>query len=219
MGKNFVIYGDTSFAEEMYKIISFEGRDIVIAFTNDRAFLNRREIDGIPVIPIDELANSMQKPFEVLLAFGYTQMNKLREKIYYECKVAGFIVGSYISTNAICYSNNIGEGTFIWPGVYIGPDVVIGTCNIIKAACEIAHNNVIGDFNYIAGSVVMGGLACIGNHCFIGLNSTLRDNIHLADYTLLGCGCNMLKNNDIVGGGYVGNPARMLKKRSLDIKI
>ena len=49
---------------------------------------------------------------------------------------AGIKVGSYISTNAICYSDRIGEGSIVWPNVYIGPDVVIGICNIIKASCN-----------------------------------------------------------------------------------
>ena len=216
--KNYVIYGDTNFAEEILNVIKIEGRDKVLAFTNDRAFMTRIKIEYYPVISFDELKQTLKEPFEILIAYGYTKMNTLREKVYDECKAAGMKVGSYISTNAICYSERIGEGSMVWPNVYIGPGVVIGICNIIKASCEVAHNNVIGNFNYIAGSVVMGGRASISNHCFIGLNSTIKSGIVLADYTLLGMGCNMLKESEPYGV-YVGNPAKMQMKRSLEVSI
>ena len=86
MSKNYVIYGDTPFAEELFNIISFEGRDCVVAFTNEKAFMTREAIRGLRVIPFDELIKTIEVPFEVLLAYGYTKMNSLREKVYNECK-------------------------------------------------------------------------------------------------------------------------------------
>lgn len=215
---NYIIYGDTGFAEEILNIVTIEGRDKVLAFTNDRAFMSRMKIADYPVIPFDELEQTLKEPFEILIAYGYTKMNTLREKVYNECKDAGLKVGSYISTNALCYSDRIGDGSIVWPNVYIGPNVIVGNCNIVKASCEFAHNNVVGDFNYIAGSVVVGGRANISSHCFIGLNSTIKSGIALADYTLLGMGSNMLKESEPYGV-YVGNPAKMLMKRSLEVNI
>lgn len=216
--KNYVIYGDTGFAEEMYHVITFDGRDNVIAFTNDRAFLERKTILGLPVIPVDELAQMINEPYELLFAYGYTQMNNLREKVYRECKASNLKIGTYISTKAICYTNDIEEGSMIWPNVYIGPGVKIGKCNIINASTVIAHDNVIGDFNYFAPGVVLGGRASVTNHCFVGLNSTIKSGIALADYSLLGMGSNMLKESEPYGV-YVGNPAKILIKRSLEVNI
>ena len=216
--KQYVIYGDTGFAEEMYHIITLDGRDKVIAFTNDRAFLEKNTIFGLPVIPIDELTQALNEPYELLFAYGYTQMNYLREKVYRECKTLGMRIGKYISTNAICYADNVEEGSMIWPNVYVGPGVKIGHCNIIKASTTIAHDNMIGDFNYFAPGVVLGGRASVANHCFIGLNSTVKNGIMLADYTLLGSGSNMLKNSE-KGEVYVGNPAKRLDKNSMELAI
>lgn len=215
---NYVIYGDTGFAEEMYHVITLESRDTVIAFTNDRAFLERNVIFGLPVIPIDELTQTLNEPYELLFAYGYTQMNNLREKVYRECKALNIKIGKYISTKAICYTNNIEEGSMIWPNVYVGPGVRIGLCNIIKASATIAHDNVIGDFNYFAPGVVLGGRASVANHCFIGLNSTVKNAIMLADYTLLGSGSNMLKSSS-EKEAYVGNPAHLLTKQSIELNI
>lgn len=216
--RKLVIYGDTAFAEEIYLIITKEGKDIVVAFTNEKKFMTRNKILGIPVLPIEELEETIGKGFEVLIAYGYINMNNLREKVYKECLSYGWIIGKYVSCNAICFSNSIGDGTIIWPNCYIGPNIKIGRCNIIQASCTLAHDNELGDFNYLAPGVVMGGRSKISSHSFIGLNSTLKSDVFLNDYTLLGCGSNMLMNSDCYGC-YVGNPAKMLGKNSLEMKI
>lgn len=218
MGKNYVIYGDTPFAEEIFNIISFERRDCVVAFTNDRAFMTRKAIKGLSVIPFDELNEALKMPFEILLAYGYTKMNHLREKVYNECKSAGMKVGTYISTNALCYFEGVGEGSMVWPNVYIGPGASIGRCNIIQASCTLAHDNIIGDFNYLAPGVVLGGRVSIANYCFLGLNSTVKGDVCLQNETLLGCGCNMI-HNSLIEGCYYGNPGRLSDKQSSNTVI
>lgn len=216
--KNYVIYGDTAFAEELFLIITKEGKDNVVAFTNEKEFITRNSILGVPVYATTELEEHIGSEFEVLIAYGYVKMNNLREKICNECMSYGWSIGRYISSNAICLSDNIGKGTVIWPNCYIGPNVKIGLCNIIQASCTLAHDNELGDFNYLAPGVVMGGRSKLSSHCFIGLNSTVKSDVLLYDYTLLGCGCNMLSNSTSYGC-YVGNPAKILSKNSLEMTI
>lgn len=216
--RRLVIYGDTAFAEEIYLIITREGKDRVVAFTNEKKFITRDNILGIPVLPTEVVETTIGKDFEVLIAYGYIKMNNLREKIYKECLSYGWSIGKYVSCNAVCFSDNIGEGTMIWPNCYIGPNVRIGLCNIIQASCTLAHDNELGDFNYLAPSVVMGGRSKVCSHSFIGLNSTVKSDVILNDYTLLGCGCNMLANS-ASHGCYVGNPAKILSNDSLEMTI
>jgi len=189
-----------------------------VAFTNEKEYMTRDRIFGIPVLPTEELDKTIGKDFQVLIAYGYVNMNNLREKVYKECLSYGWIVGNFVSCNALCLSDCIGEGTIIWPNCYIGPNVKIGCCNIIQASCTLAHDNELGDFNYLAPGVVMGGRSKISSHSFIGLNSTLKSDVFIDDYTLLGCGSNMLINSDRYGC-YVGNPAKKLVKNSLEMKI
>ncbi len=218
MAKRIVIYGDTAFAEEVYYIISHEGKDNVVAFTNEKEYMTRDEIDGVPVYSTDSLQSIIGDNFEVLIAYGYTKMNTLREKIYEECLSHGWRISSYVSVHSICLTDSIGEGTMIWPNCYIGPNVKIGRCNIIQSSCTLPHDNEIGDFNYFAPGVVFGGRSKVHSYCFIGLNSTIKSDVILDDYILLGCGCNMLKSG-ISYGCYVGNPAKLIGNKSIEISI
>ena len=95
----------------------------------------------------------------------------------------------------------------------------IGRCNIIQASCTLSHDNTLGDFNYLAPGVVLGGRVSIANYCFLGLNCTVRSDVSLPDKTLLGCACNLLKTSELVWRGYIGNPARRLDKDSVELEI
>ena len=219
MSKRYCIYGDSPFAERIYSYIRLEGVHEVLGFTNDERYILRNEIQGLSVIPFSEFTASMKDDCELILALGYTSMNNLREKVFNECANAGCRIGVYISSNAIVYSDKIGEGTIILPNAVVGPGCHIGKGNYLASSVVLSHDNIIGDFNFLSTNVVLGGYASVASHCFLGLHSIVRDGIHLTDYSLLGSGCNMLKSSDVKGGVYVGNPARLLDKRSLDITI
>ena len=172
-----MIYGDSPFAERIYSYIRQEDIIELIGFTNDERFLSRHTIQGKRVMPFSEFVKDYKNDCELILAYGYTRMNEMREKVFKECIDAGCHIGSYISSHAMVYSNQVSEGTIILPGTVVGPGTKIGKCTIMEAGCVISHDSIIGDFCYFSSGVVLGGRADIGNHCFLGLNSTIKNGI------------------------------------------
>lgn len=216
----YVIFGDSAFAERIHKYISIEKVGEVLCFTNEESFITRREINGVPVVSFECLSELYDiQSFELLICIGYAQMNQLREKIYHMCKNKGYNIGTWVSKSALIYSEDIEEGNIIMPGTVIGPTCSIGKCNIIASRVCISHDSVIGNFNFISSSVSTGGFANIGDHTFIGLNATVRDGIKVEDYTLVGSAANILTSTSREGI-YIGNPARHIEgKKSIDVKI
>ncbi len=221
--RNLVIFGDSSFAERISLYIKQEQQDKLVAFTLDQDRISRTTIDGLPVIPLDELNIHLGKDsFEIILGIGYTKMNDLRKMIHDKCIQAGCKVGNYISSKAIVYTSEIGEGTIILPNVTIGPRCKIGKCFFFESSSTLSHDNIIGDFSFIPTNVVMGGNAKIGAHCFIGLNSTIKNSITLSDYTFIGAGSNVITSPPPSApyGVFIGNPARILSnKNPFDLHI
>lgn len=216
--RNLIIFGDTSFAERLYQIIFLEGKDKVIAFTQEKEFLSKNTIRGLPVIPFENLVNYTKESFEIIIAVGYSKLNKLREKIFYLCKEKGFKVATYISLHAIVYSSDISLGCFISPGVIIGPGCSIGFGNFFECSVVLSHDNIIGNFNFFSTNTVLGGFSSILNYCFLGLHSTIKDNINISSSTLLGASTNVLKSIECENCIYVGNPAKiLLNKNASDI--
>ena len=218
--KQYVIFGDSAFAERIYRYIQCEGIHRVLCFTNEKEFIVKDKIENLEIIPFEYLSEQYDKEsFEILICIGYAQMNRLREKIYNLCKKSGYRIGTWISSAAISYSEDIAEGSLIMPGVLIGPTTRIGVCNIIASRVCISHDSVIGDFNFISSSVVFGGFSNVQTHSFIGLNATIKDGVTIKDFSLIGLASNVLKSTE-TKGVYVGNPARKLENRnSLETKI
>lgn len=200
--RNLIIFGDSQFSERISKYIIAEGKDKLIAFTQEKQYMTRYEINNHKVIPFENLA-LIKEDFEIILGVGYSNINTLREKIYNYCKSAGYKVGTYISTHAICYSDDIGEGCFICPGALIGPGCRIGVANFIASCAVLSHDNQIGNFNFISTSAVFGGFAKVEDRCFVGLNSTVKDNIIIASENLIGSATNITKSISYIpeGGG------------------
>lgn len=197
--RNLIIFGDTTFAERLFKYISFEGRDKVIAFTQEQNFISKRELQGLPVIPFEEL-ETLNLDFEIVIGIGYTQMNQLKKKVYDLCKSKGYKVATYISTNAIVYTNDIQEGCFLAPGAVVGPGCKLGKANFLGSSVVLSHDNEIGDFNFISTNAVFGGFSKVKDNCFFGLHCTIKDGIDIASNNLFGSAANVLMSINIPGG-------------------
>lgn len=213
--RNLIIYGDSAFAERIAAYVQIEARDRVVAFTIERAYQKRERIKQWKVIPFEDLSSHyVADEVEILLGIGYSQMNDVRELVYNKCVAAGYKVGSYISTRATLYSHHVGEGCIMLPGAFIGPDCVLGKCNFIDPDVCFTHDIRVGDFNFFSANVVSGGFVEIQNHCFVGLRVTLKNNISISDYSLLGSCTNVVKSIDKPHGVWVGNPARALEGKT-----
>lgn len=217
--RNLIIFGDTPFAERLFKYISIEAKDKIIAFTQEKSFVSRKEIQGVPVVPFEELDEHFNEEFEIIIGIGYTQMNQLKRKIYNKCKEKGYKVATYISSKALVYADMIGEGCFIAPGAVIGPDCRLGICNYLESSVILSHDTTLGDFNFLSTNAVFGGNSKIGDNCFFGLHSTVRDGISIASNNLFGSSSNILKSISYIGGVFVGNPARQLVDKKSDNTI
>lgn len=203
MGLKLIIMGTTPFSIMLYKIIEKEQFASVLAFTTGRAFMDKTELEGIPIVAFEELSDSFDmNQCMILNTIGYSQMNDIRKKVFFQIREEGYKLCTFISANANVYTDKIGD-------------------DIIYANVSLTHHITIGDFVFIGSGCVVGGNVKIGDNCFVGLNSTIKNKAKIPSYTLIGSGTNVLSSiTEGKGAVYVGNPARCLAdKRSVDVKI
>ena len=77
---------------------------------------------------------------------------------------------------------------------------------------QIAHNVVIGTNSEVTTGTIIGGSTTIGNMCWTGLNSTLKDNIKIGNNVLIAAGAVVIhdvQDEDIVAGV----PAKSIKQK------
>ena len=101
----------------------------------------------------------------------------------------------------------IGEGSVIMAGTVINPGTKIGRGVIVNTSSSIDHDCVIEDFVHVAVGAHLCGTVNAGEQTWIGAGVTVRNNIRICGFCMIGVGAAVIK--DITETGtYIGIPAR-----------
>ena len=214
--KKLVIVGAGEFAEIAYEYFTYDSEYEVAAFAVEAGFRTQTRLFDKPVIDLDKIAALYPvDEFETFVAVTYTQLNRVRKRLYHYCKRRGYRCASYISSHAFVWQNaEIGENTFIFDGDIIQYHVKIGNCVVLWSGTHVGHRSVIEDGCWLAPSVAVSGFCHIGSGSFIGVNASIGDHVSLGKDTVLGAGAVAVKSLTGSGGVYVGSPARRLNNRT-----
>lgn len=114
-------------------------------------------------------------------------------------------------TAYIAPNTKLGPGCVIMPLVAISSNTKFGKCCLVMVGATIGHDNEIGDYCHIAAQACVGACLRIGIGVHVGLNSTIRENLTLEDFSTLGMGAVLTKN---IGKKeiWAGVPAKLLRK-------
>lgn len=218
--KQVIIFGIQDFAELAHYYLEHDSEYEVIAFcVNEKYLPENRMFKGLPVVAFEnvELIYSPSK-YYFFAPMAPKKMNTLRETIYLSVKEKGFEFISYVSSKATLFNNEIGDNCFILEDNTIQPFTKIENNVVLWSGNHIGHHCVIKDHVMFTSHVVLSGHCVIESHCFFGVNSTIRDGLHIAQGSLVAMSASITKNTD-AWGVYVGNPAKKINKSSLEVNI
>jgi sugar O-acyltransferase (sialic acid O-acetyltransferase NeuD family) len=212
-----VIVGAGEFAEIAYQYFTYDSAFEVAAFSVEREFLKDNRLLGLPVVPFEEIeARYPPTRFKVFVAVTYTRLNRVRGRLFRECKRKGYTCVSYVSSRAFVWRNvKMGENCFIFENNVLQYHVQLGDNVILWSGNHIGHRTVIGDNVYAASHVVISGYCKIGENCFLGVNCSFNDKLVIAKDCIIGNGAVVIKNTE-PGKVYVGNPARPTEKTAYE---
>ncbi len=193
-----IIIGDSAFAQIAYEYFTHDSIYEVVAFSVEKDFLKKEEMFERPVVPFEELEYLYEPTkYKAFVAIAYTQLNRLRARLYREAKKKGYTIVSYVSSKAFVWRNvKIGENCFVFEDNTIQPFVKIGNNVIMWSGNHIGHHSIIRDHSFISSHVVVSGFCEIGEYCFIGVNSTIGNNIRIAKDCLIGAGSVILRDTE-----------------------
>jgi len=215
-----VIFGMGDIAQIANYYFEIDSPYTVVAFTVDRPYLVGSEYEGKPLIAFDEVLKKFPpSEYKMFIALSYAQMNKLRERKYFETKEKGYNLVSYVSSNCSYLSQyKHGDNCFIFEDNTIQPFVKIGNNVTLWSGNHIGHHSEIHSHNFISSHVVISGHCIIESNCFLGVNATLAHNIIIAKESLIGAGAIIAKNTE-EKGIYVPQRSIKLDKTSDKIKL
>ncbi len=211
---NLVIVGAGETADIAFEYFTYDSHYSVSAFVVEKEFRKEDSRYGLPVIDIEDMIKIYPPDrYLAFVAISYTQLNRLRERLFNQVKMEGYECATYISSRAFVWRTAlIGENCMIFENNVIQHGVIIEDNVILWSGNHIGHQTRIKKSCYISSHVVISGYCEIGKRSFLGVNSTISNNLNIAEDCLIGAGSVVVKNTEI-GGIYIGNPA--LKREGL----
>ena len=166
------------------------GGNRVAAFSAHRKYINEDRVDGLPVVPLEELA-SKRNPDKYLafVAIGYQKTNSVRTELLALAKSMGYETITVRSELAVVSpQTEIGYNCLISPMCYVERGARIGNNVFIRTGAYIGHDAVIKDNCWIGAKAIIGGSSYVGQNTFAGYGSIIRDKIHIGKSCIIGAG-------------------------------
>lgn len=194
--KQLVILGDSAFAEVAYECFTCDSDYEVVGFSVERHYMKQASLCGLPVVPFEEIETHFSPgSVEFYAAVVYTQLNRLRTRLYEAAKGKGFQPASYISSNAFVWRNaDIGEHCFVFEDNTIQPFVRLESNVVLWSGNHIGHHSVIRENCFISSHVVVSGFCDVGRNTFMGVNSTLGNNVTIGEDNWIGPGVTLSRD-------------------------
>lgn len=211
--KKLLIVGDSAFAEVAYECFTHDSEYEVVGFSVEGEYLNKNTLFGLPIVPFESVEQYFPPgEVEFYAAMVYSQLNRLRTRLYNEAKNKGYQPASYISSRAFVWHNaELGEHCFLFEDNTIQPFVRIGNNVVLWSGNHIGHHSTIQDHCFIASHVVISGFCNIGSSTFLGVNATLANNINIGKNNWIGPGVTIVRdtNENLLFKGIQPEPAKI----------
>ncbi len=176
-----------------------------IVFLDDKEGI--KECMGFPVIDKLSAALCYRENTDYFVAIGD---NGIREQIQEKLEWEGVSLAILLHPDAVVgLSVKIGKGSTIMAGAIINSGSQIGKGCVVNTGSSIDHDNIIEDYVHISPGVRLAGNVKIGRGSFIGVGSTVRNNITICSGCQTGAGAVVVKNIE-KKGIYIGIPAQRL---------
>lgn len=191
-----VIIGDSAFAEVAYECFTHDSPYEVVAFAVEGAYLTKSTLFGLPVLALEDLPQHYAPgTVHFYAALVYTQLNRLRTRLYETAKAMGYQAARYISSRAFVWHNvELGEHCFVFEDNTLQPFVKVGNNVVLWSGNHVGHHSRIQDHCFISSHVVISGFCDIGSSSFLGVNATIANNVAIGADNWLSPSVTVLKN-------------------------
>ena len=183
-----VILGVQDFASLAHFYLKHDTPHEVVAFTVTRNYLPREPaFERLPLVEFENV-ESLFPPaeHEFFAPISHLNMNRFCQKIYNEAKGKGYRLISYVSSKATVFPHTgFGENCFVLEDNTIQPYSQVGNNVVLWSGNHIGHHSIIRDHVLFTSHVVLSGQCVVDAFCFLGVNSTVRDGVHLGEGTLV----------------------------------
>lgn len=196
MKKKLIIFGIGKIADVVFYYAKYECGFEVSAFCVDEEYRKMEAFNGLPVISFNEIQSKYPaNEYDMFVAVGYHDLNRLREKKCKEAMQKGYQLVSVISPLCNLPSNvTTGWNCFIMPPAFVHPCSEIKNNVFVWSGAMVAHHSVIEDNCWLTSCCNVSGNVKIGPNCFLAVNATIGHSVTIGKNCFLGANTLVTKN-------------------------
>lgn len=202
------IYGAGATAQELFEMVK----------TMNNPWDDIRFIDD--TLPCGLLLDCKRTPYDVFAqecAWSNTEVAiavgdpQLRNKLVQKVRDTGFNLAKIVHPTAqIASTAQIMGGCVIRQNAVISVNTVLDENVWVQRDVIMGHDIQIGQNSFIAAGCFIAGHTVVGNNCFLGPHSCVKDSLRIGNNAVVVMGAVVLKDiaDDMI---VIGNPARVTK--------
>lgn len=186
--KKILVAGNAITAEILCAYLGRDARYEVVGLTVDDEFVAKGGIGGYRTVGLSGVANIFAPDtHRVIMAMGYSDLNRIRETMFARLKAMGYSVETYIHPDARVYTDlPLGEGSVVLPGAVIEPHVQVGANTMVWSNVTVAHHSSVGDHCWLGAGTVISGQAKVLRNTFLGVNCTVVNDVTVGEFNIIG---------------------------------
>jgi sugar O-acyltransferase (sialic acid O-acetyltransferase NeuD family) len=214
-----IIFGIQDFASLAHFYLRQDSEHEVTAFSVTEKYLPREErFEGLPIVAFEHVEDVYPPgQYRFFAPMSHRKMNVLRKSIYDQIKGKGYRLISYVSSKATVFPGAaVGDNCFILEDNTLQPFIVVGNDVMMWSGNHIGHHSLIKDHVFFSSHVVLSGHCTVEPFCFLGVNATIRDGLHIAEGTFVAMSACVSKDTE-AWGVYRGIPAKKGRRSSKEI--
>lgn len=189
-----IVFGIGKLAEYVCYVLKHDSCYHVSALSIHKQYMPDVEmLWGLNIFDFEHLHEHCRPDeYRLFIAVGN---NSVREKVYSQAKEYGYSFVSYISSKSTVWNDLIyGDNVLVSEGTVIGPFVEIGNGSFLLGP-KVAHHCRIGNHTLLS-ACYLGGDSKIGDISFLGMNSTINQNIVVGRANVIGVGSNICSDTN-----------------------
>jgi sugar O-acyltransferase (sialic acid O-acetyltransferase NeuD family) len=145
---------------------------------------------------------------ELMNTIGYTRFEYRKELFERFDKKVPF--ATFIHSSCIVASNaKVGKGVLVFPKSILYFDAVVED-NVFIQINSYVTDSIVRRHTLLSGTVSIAGRSDVGECCFLGIGTTVSNDIKICNNVITGASTTVVKNIT-EPGLYVGSPARKIK--------
>jgi sugar O-acyltransferase (sialic acid O-acetyltransferase NeuD family) len=186
--KPIVLFGAGKIAEVLLYFFRNHSDREVVACTTDRDHLPEEVWNGLPTVPFENLATTHPpRQFDLFVALGYQDLNRLRARKCEEARAMGYTLPSYIHPESGLPKDCVyGDNCFVMNHVMIHPRVRLGNNVFVWSGAMVGHHSSVGDNCWLTSCCNISGVVTLGKNCFLAVNSTIAHSVQVGDDCFIG---------------------------------